>query len=104
MADFNSQSHFLIRLRGLHPILAVLGAGSLAFFFWMKAQTIEGNPLLQKKSMQMSLILIVGIFFGMATLFLHAPTWMKIVHLTFAHTIWVILLQWIFTARVSATK
>ncbi|HWU42030.1 MAG TPA: COX15/CtaA family protein, partial [Bdellovibrio sp.] len=38
-ADFSSQSHFLIRLRGLHPLLAVTGAGSLALFFWMKTQS-----------------------------------------------------------------
>lgn len=98
MADFSSQSHFLIRLRGLHPLLAVMGAGSLAFFFWMKAQTSE-NHLLQKKSLQMSLLLIVGILFGMATLLLHAPVWMKITHLALAHTIWVVLLQWVFFTR-----
>ena len=97
-ADFSTQSHFLIRLRGLHPLLAVLGAGSLALFFWMKAQTAE-TTLVQKKSMQMSMLLVVGIFFGMATLLLHAPVWMKITHLTLAQTIWVVLLQWIFFAR-----
>ncbi|MDG0816351.1 COX15/CtaA family protein [Bdellovibrio svalbardensis] len=100
LADFSTQSHFLVRLRGLHPLLAVIGAGSLAFFFWMKAQ-ISDNALLQKKSLQMSLLLIVGILFGMATLLLHAPTWMKIGHLTLAHTIWVILLQWVFFVRAS---
>ena len=103
LADFNTESHFLIRLRGLHPVLAVLGAGSLALFFWTKAQTADENPALQKKSLHMSLILIFGIFFGMATLFLHAPTWMKITHLTLAHAIWVILLQWIFVARTTAS-
>ncbi len=100
LADFSTQSHFLVRLRGLHPLLAVTGAGSLAFFFWMKAQVAE-QALLQKKSLQMSLLLIVGILFGMATLFLHAPVWMKIGHLTLAHTIWVVLLQWVFFVRAS---
>ncbi|MBO9667603.1 MAG: COX15/CtaA family protein [Bdellovibrio sp.] len=98
MADFSAESHFLIRLRGLHPLLAVLTGGSLAFFFWMKTQTGE-NALLQKKSLQMALLLIVGILFGMATLFLHAPVWMKIVHLSLAHTIWVVLLQWVYFTR-----
>lgn len=101
LADFSTESHFLVRLRGLHPVLAVLGAGSLAFFFWMKAQVSE-NSLLQKKSLQMSLLLMGGILFGMATLLLHAPVWMKITHLALAHTIWVVLLQWVFFVR--ATK
>ncbi|WP_246845914.1 heme A synthase [Bdellovibrio sp. ZAP7] len=98
LADLSSDSHYLIRLRGLHPVLAVVGAGSLALFFWLKAQTTE-NVLLKKKSVQMSVILIVQILFGFSTLFLHAPTWMKITHLCLAQVIWVVLLQWVFFTR-----
>lgn len=100
LADFSTQSHFLIRLRGLHPLLAITCAGSLTFFFWMKAQISE-HPLLKKKSLQMSLLLLLGIFFGIATLILHAPVWMKITHLTLAHAIWVVLLQWVFFVRAT---
>ncbi|MFV8257821.1 COX15/CtaA family protein [Bdellovibrio bacteriovorus] len=96
--DFSSESHFLVRLRGFHPVLALLGGGSLALFFWLKAQTTE-SLLVQKRSVQMSVLLIAGILFGIATLLLHAPVWMKIVHLALAHTIWVVLLQWVFFIR-----
>lgn len=98
MADFSSDSHFLIRIRGLHPLLALLGGGGLALYFWLKAQTAE-LAVIQKRSLQMSLLLIFGILFGIATLLLHAPVWMKIVHLALAHSIWVVLLQWIYLAR-----
>lgn len=98
LADFSSQSHFLVRLRGLHPFFATLGVGSMALFFWLKAQTSE-DARLQKKSLQMSLILVVGICFGVLTLLLHAPAWMKLVHLTLAQTIWILLLQWVFFIR-----
>ncbi|AHZ84752.1 COX15/CtaA family protein [Bdellovibrio bacteriovorus] len=98
MDDFSSESHFLVRLRGFHPVLALLGGGGLALFFWLKAQTTE-SQLVQKRSVQMSLLLIAGILFGIATLLLHAPVWMKIVHLALAHTIWVVLLQWVFFIR-----
>ncbi len=98
MADFNAESHFLIRLRGLHPLLATLGGGGLALFFWIKGQTSE-NVVLQRRSLQMSLTLIAGIIFGIATLLLHAPVWMKIVHLALAHIIWVVLLQWVYFFR-----
>lgn len=103
MDDLSSDSHFLVRLRGLHPVLASLGAGSLALYFWLKSQTSESASV-QKRSLQMSLLLIVGILFGMATLLLHAPVWMKIVHLALAHTIWVVLLQWIFFLRMEKSK
>lgn len=98
--DFSSESHFLVRLRGFHPVLALLGGGSLALFFWLKAQTSESH-LVQKRSVQMSGLLIAGILFGIATLLLHAPVWMKIVHLALAHCIWVVLLQWVFFIRSS---
>ncbi|MEK2645691.1 COX15/CtaA family protein [Bdellovibrio sp. BCCA] len=97
-ADFSTESHFLVRLRGLHPLFALLGGGSLALFFWVKAQTAE-SLLLERRSYQMSLALVTAIIFGIMTLILHAPVWMKIVHLALAHTIWVILLQWVFFAR-----
>lgn len=97
-ADFSSESHFLVRLRGLHPLLALIGGGSLAIFFWIKAQTSE-SILIERRSYQMSLALMTAIAFGIMTLLLHAPVWMKIVHLALAHTIWVILLQWVFFVR-----
>ncbi len=96
--DLSSDSHFLLRLRGLHPILATLGAGGLALFFWLKTQSTESIQVRQK-SYQMSLLLAVGIAFGILTLLLHAPVWMKIVHLCLAHCIWVVLLQWLYFFR-----
>lgn len=98
LADLSVDSHFLIRLRGLHPVMAVLGGGGLALFFWIKAQTSEVF-LISRRSYQMSLTLIAGIIFGFLTLILHAPVWMKMVHLALAHTIWVLLLQWIYFHR-----
>lgn len=98
LADFSNQSHFLVRLRGLHPLLAILGGGGLALFFWVKAQTSE-SILVERRSYQMSLALIAAMIFGVMTLLLHAPTWMKIVHLALAHTIWTLLLQWIVFQR-----
>lgn len=92
--DFSSDSHFLVRLRVVHPVLAILGAGGLALYFWIKGQTAD-NLLMQRRSLQMSLTLVAGVIFGIATLLLHAPLWMKVVHLGFAHTMWVLLLQYI---------
>lgn len=98
LADFSEDSHFLIRLRVLHPLLALIGGGGLALFFWIKAQTSE-SILIERRSYQMCLALIAALIFGILTLLLHAPVWMKIIHLALAHTIWVLLLQWIFFVR-----
>ncbi|WP_291515475.1 COX15/CtaA family protein [Bdellovibrio sp. ArHS] len=98
LADLDANSHFLVRLRGLHPLLALIGGGGLALFFWVKAQTAE-SLLVERRSYQMSLTLITALVFGILTLLLHAPVWMKVVHLALAHTVWVILLQWVYFVR-----
>ena len=48
--------------------------------------------------------LMFAIAFGVMTLLLHAPVWMKIVHLGIAHIIWVILLQWVFFVRTHSVR
>lgn len=96
--DFSTESHFLVRLRILHPILATLGAGGLGLFFYLKSQT-EENKYSRQKSLRLAVMFFVAIGFGYATLFMHAPVWMKITHLTFAHTIWALLLQWLYPVR-----
>jgi len=101
--DFSQQAHYLVRLRVLHPILALLGGGSLSLFFWIQANTTK-DSLLQKKSLQMALILFVGLCFGVLTLLSHAPIWMKLVHLTLAQIIWVTLLQWLYFVKDHNSK
>jgi cytochrome c oxidase assembly protein subunit 15 len=102
IADFSESSHFLIRLRIFHPIFAILGAGSLALFFWVKAQTFEESTS-RKNALVLSLILVSEILFGLATLFFHAPSWMKIIHLGFAHLIWIFLLKWLYLLKIAPT-
>lgn len=97
--DFSSNSHFLVRLRIFHPFFAVIGAGGLSLFFWLKFQTTD-NLKLQKTALLMTTTLVFGILFGIATLILHAPVWMKIGHLAIAHTLWVLLLNWLYLNRV----
>ena len=101
--DFSSDSHYLVRLRVAHPMLALTLGGGLALFFWLKAQSSE-SILIERRSYQMSLCLITGIVFGILTLLLHAPVWMKIVHLALAHTIWVVLLQWVYFVRTHQVR
>jgi len=99
--DMDSGSHFLVRLRILHPLIALTCGGALSIFFWMKSQSAK-SFMLQRRSFQMAVLLFVGILFGIATLMLHAPVWMKLAHLTLAHSIWVTLLMWIYHYRRDA--
>lgn len=102
LADFSHESHFLVRLRMWHPILALLGGGSLSLFFWLRSQASD-NVIHQRQNLKLSLTILVALFFGIGTLIFHAPVWMKITHLAFAHGVWIILIEWAYLQRTSAT-
>lgn len=91
--DFAPDAHYLLRLRISHPILATLIGGGLALYFWLRSLD-EINPLLRKATLQVALILILGVVFGYITLFSLAPLWMKVTHLLIAHLVWIALLRW----------
>lgn len=98
LADFSSQSHFLIRLRGLHPLLAIVGGGGLALYFWTQTQVLpSGNE--KKLYFKIFTILSAALIFGICTLIFHAPVWMKITHLAFAHIVWTSLLSIIYALK-----
>lgn len=90
--DFNRHSHFLVQLRVSHPLLAVLLGAWIAFHLWMKSQD-ELNLIKSRLAAQTSLLVIIGILFGILTLFSLSPVWMKITHLALAHFMWISILR-----------
>lgn len=89
--DFADDSHYLVKLRFLHPLIASLF--SISIVFW------KMNSYLDKARAQ-DLLLALGFtgafLFGWATLLFLAPVWMKLVHLTFAHCLWALIISSIF--------
>ncbi len=82
-ADFDPQSHPLIRLRILHPLIA-MSVGvylflSLGLGWWLK-------PVLQAKRLAQMLfsVYIAQLVIGMANLAFLAPTVLQIIHLSLA--------------------
>jgi len=95
-ADWNPHSHFLIRLRGLHPLMGLLLGGSIALTAWLSIQLQKPDEIeFKKRSFRLAIVCGLGICFGLATLLSLAPVWMKLVHLTFAHSIWILIVLWI---------
>lgn len=93
MKDFQPDSHHLLRLRLLHPMLALLGGGGLSVYLWMKSfeQGPEG-----RLHRQTAIFLLCGILFGIFTLLMLSPVWMKITHLALAHLMWAALVRWAY--------
>jgi heme A synthase len=83
--DFSSGSHFLLRLRVLHPPLAVVTAGALALLVARASRhartrrfaTLAGTAVLAQ------------LFLGVLNLALHAPVWLQMLHLALADVVWI---------------
>ena len=84
--DFSADSHFLLRLRGLHPFLGV------ALFIWILSLDLKPTSSFGRKAsfaFKSLFALYVGI--GMFTLGLLSPTVLKLAHLLFGHLLWLAL-------------
>ena len=84
--DFAAAAPWLLRLRSVHPVSAVLAA---AFIFWLvaRAQRAEAGRL---AGLILGL-LVAQFILGVADVLLLAPVWMQIVHLLGADLYWVTL-------------
>ncbi len=84
--DLSSSSPWLLRLRGVHPLSAIVAA---AFVLWLVAQARQtGASRLGKIVLS---LLGAQFVLGVLDVVLLAPTWMQIVHLLGADLYWVAL-------------
>jgi heme A synthase len=89
-ADFSAGAHFLIQLRVIHPILAVLvgvysiAAGRLAAAW---------RPSVATRRLSWALVALFGaqLLIGVVNVALLAPIFMQIIHLFMADLVWVAL-------------
>jgi heme A synthase len=94
--DFSPTAHFLIRLRILHPTIAVLVSIYLiiivGWILW------RGNESVQKIfGRLLTFLVLVQLLAGLINVYLLAPVWLQLVHLFLADAIWISLV--LFTAK-----
>ncbi|MCI0519969.1 MAG: COX15/CtaA family protein [Chloroflexi bacterium] len=85
--DFSSAAHFLVRLRLLHPLIALIVGGGLIF---AARKALANSRLLGVRRAAYTLIGLVLAQWaaGVVNLLLLAPVWMQIVHLLLADLVW----------------
>lgn len=94
--DFQKDSHFLLKLRGFHPLFGLLLGGGLTLSFWLLSQALSNTEKeLIQRTKRLAAALLVAVLFGLATLLSLSPVWMKIGHLTLTHGVWILLILWI---------
>ena len=80
--DLLPSSHISLKIRPLHPLLAICFLLGLGFFSF------------SKKSLLVPLLAVLGmVLFGFATLIFLSPLWMKLTHLVLAYSLWIFLLS-----------
>jgi len=88
--DFVATSHFLVRLRVIHPALALVTALVVLFSASALARRRPSRPTVALARLTRILV-ILQVVGGFANLALLAPTWMQLVHLLLADLTWLSL-------------
>jgi cytochrome c oxidase assembly protein subunit 15 len=84
--DFAAGSPWLLRLRGVHPVSAVVAA---VFVFWLVGRARRAGS--GRLAVVVMALLGFQFLLGLADIVLLAPVWMQIVHLLGADLYWVAL-------------
>jgi len=89
MKDFSETSNLLLRLRPLHPVLSIGTVVYLVFLAGLLRKWSSNDPDVEKWSNILSLLAIVQLVFGGATLLMLSPILMQLGHLLLADAIWI---------------
>jgi cytochrome c oxidase assembly protein subunit 15 len=88
--DLATASSFLLRLRVLHPALAILAAG---YFVYVAMSVLRSKPRPLAAQIALAVIMLAAgqLGAGAINLTLLAPVWMQLVHLLLADLLWLSL-------------
>jgi heme a synthase len=103
--DFSAAANFLLRLRVLHPTLAILAG---CYFVTVSVMVLRSNqcPVATKLAIGVLILVLAQLGAGAINLLLLAPVWMQITHLLVADLVWIslVLLAVEATPRALAAK
>ncbi len=88
--DFSIAASFLLRLRVLHPTLAILAG---CYFVTVSVMVLRSNqhPVATKLALGVLILALTQLGAGAINLLLLAPVWMQITHLLLADLVWISL-------------
>ncbi len=107
MEDFSREAHPLVRLRLLHPVLAI-GVGGYLWFIYVMSGWIRPDPQCRPYRRGLFLAYCLQLGVGIANLAFLGPVWLQLLHLAMAmlsFALWTIVtwLTW-GTSRVSSAS
>ncbi|HEV2276101.1 MAG TPA: COX15/CtaA family protein [Acidobacteriaceae bacterium] len=95
--DLSAQSSWLLRLRFLHPVAAIVAG---IFICWLIVRGFSRGSALADRRLGVSVLILLALQYamGVADVALLAPLWLQILHLLGADLLWVTLV--VLTARI----
>lgn len=87
--DFSATANFLLRLRILHPTLAILAACYFIAVSVIVLRSKEHPKLAAKLATGVLILVLLQLCAGATNLLLLAPVWMQITHLLIADSLWI---------------
>ncbi|HEX3159849.1 MAG TPA: COX15/CtaA family protein [Gemmatimonadaceae bacterium] len=88
--DFSPTAHFLIRLRVLHPVVAV-GTAIFAALAALAVAARRPDADTRRLARLVVVLFAAQLAGGLLNVFLMAPVWMQLVHLLMADAVWLAL-------------
>jgi heme A synthase len=98
--DLSYESHFLVRMRVVHPVVAAITGAYLLFV--ARAFSHDRRPVVGPLATALGAVVIVQLMAGVVNLALGAPLWLQVVHLLLSNTLWITLV--LLTAATTATR
>lgn len=90
--DMSPTAHVLLRLRVLHPVLAVAIGAGVVFSAAMVAR-LRPSPAVRRAALQLGVLYGLQLLAGLVNVILLAPVGMQLVHLLLADAVWVVLVR-----------
>ena len=91
--DFSEGAHFLLRLRALHPLLAVLVGALIVASAALIARARPTTPGVLGAARLLGMLYALQLLVGLVNLVLLAPVAMQLVHLLLADLVWISLVR-----------
>lgn len=95
--DLNPAANFLVRLRVIHPFMAVLASVHLLLFSRI-VRTVYATPQITRLTNMLSTLVVAQLGAGVINVALLAPLWMQVLHLVLADAVWLALI--LLTAEI----
>jgi heme A synthase len=100
--DFSPGAHFLLRLRALHPVLAVVVGCYVVMVASYAANFLRPGALVKRFAGYVTALFLAQMAVGIVNLYLLAPVWLQLTHLFVADLFWIALV--LTTATVLADE